>query len=175
MKHRLSWLFGLGLTSILLLVAATPAGAAGPSQIDGVQTLVTYNDPYNPADDVFWMDGYGSGRPALIGYWYIRSFVLGVFTPSGVITGTGTEEFVGCYDANGDRQCGTAEPSGSLQLSYQATVKLDPLTFTQVLGRCHHPITGGTGDFEGATGVLRFKDDPANGCSYYSGHFTLDG
>ena len=48
-------------------------------------------------------------------------------------------------------------------------------TFAQEHGRCHHPITGGTGDFAGATGVLRFKDDPVAGCSYYSGHLTLGG
>jgi hypothetical protein len=121
------------------------------------------------------MDGYGGGRPALIGLWYTQTFVVGVVTPSGVVTATGTEEFVGCLDANGDRSCGGSEPSGTLELTYMYSGKFDPVTFATQHGRCHHPITGGTGDFEGATGVLRFKEDPDAGCSYYAGHLTLGG
>ena len=43
------------------------ASAAGTTQVDGIQTLVSLGDPFDPADDVYWMDGYGDGRPALIG------------------------------------------------------------------------------------------------------------
>ena len=121
------------------------------------------------------MSGYGDGRPALIGWWRTTSFQLGVITPSGVVTGTGTEEFEGCLDANGDASCSGSEPAGTLRFSFESSAKYDLITFAQQHGRCHHPITGGTGDFAGASGVLRFTDDPVAGCSYYSGHLTLVG
>jgi hypothetical protein len=176
MKRRIAWLLTVsGLAVVTALGAAATAAADGTSQVDGIQTLVSLGDPFDPTDDVFWMDGYGDGRPALIGYWYTRSWEPGVFTPAGVVTGTGTEEFVGCLDADGDRSCGVSDPAGTLSMSYGFSGKYDPVTFAQHHGRCHHPITGGTGDFAGATGVFRFKDDPVAGCSYYSGHVTLGG
>ena len=173
MNRRNSWLAVVVLAAASALAATGAFAATGNMQVDGIQTTVTLGDPEDATDDVFWMDGNGGGKPGLIGYWYTRTLEYGVFTPSGVLTATGTEEFDGCLDANGDRACGASEPKGTLQLRFQATIKLDPLTFVQIQGRCHHPITGGTGDFEGATGSIRFKDDPAAGCSYYSGHIAL--
>ena len=169
------------LTSMLVAVsgaavlAATAATAAGTTQVDGVQTPVEIGDPFDPTDDAWAMAGYGDGRPALIGTWYTRTFELGVATASGVVTASGTEEFVGCLDADGDGSCGASEPTGTLALSFRFSGKYDPVTFAQQHGRCHHPITGGTGDFAGARGVLRFKDDPETGCAYYTGHLTLGG
>ena len=58
-------------------------GRPGATQVDGIQTLVSVGDPFDPADDVYWMDGYGDGRPALIGCWRTTSFLLGVLTPVG--------------------------------------------------------------------------------------------
>jgi hypothetical protein len=176
MERQMAWLLAVtALIGAAALVVVRSAPAAGTSQVDGIQTLVSLGDPIDPTDDVFWLDGHGGGAPGLIGYWYTRTFEPGVFTPSGVATATGTEEFVGCLDANGDRSCGGSEPAGTLLMSYRFSGKYDPVTFAQQHGRCHHPITGGTGDFAGATGVFRFKDDPATGCSYYSAHVTLGG
>jgi hypothetical protein len=157
------------------LAAAGGASAAGTTQVDGIQTVVSLGDPFDATDDVYWNDGYGGGAPALIGFWYTRTFELGVFTPSGVLTGTGTEEFVGCLDADGDRACDAGEPQGTLWFAFESSAKYDPFTFAQAHGRCHHVITSGTGGFLGATGQVRFKDDPAKGCSYYSGHVVLGG
>jgi hypothetical protein len=175
MKLRIMWLAVVVLGVAASFVASGTAWASGTTQVDGIQTLASIGDPFDPADDVYWMDGYGGGRPGLIGWWRTTSFQLGVFTPSGVVTGTGTEEFEGCLDANGDKTCGGSEPAGTLRFSFESSAKFDPVTFEQQHGRCHHPITGGTGDFAGATGVLRFTDDPVTGCSYYSGHLTLGG
>ena len=173
MNHRHTWLALAVLAAASALAATSAFAATGTTQVDGKQTTITLGNPDDPTDDVFWMEGNGGGAPGLIGYWYTRSLVYGVFTPSGVLTATGTEEFVGCLDANGDRSCGTSEPRGTLWMKFQATIKVDPLTFVQIQGRCHHPITSGTGDFANATGMVRFKDDPAAGCSYYSGHISL--
>jgi len=158
-----------------LATAATGAAARGNTQVDGVMALVSLGDPFDPTDDVYSMDGYGGGAAALVGLWYTRTFELGVFTPSGVVTGTGTEEFVGCLDDDGDGSCGAAEPWGTLWFAYESSAKYDPVTFAQFHGRCHHVITSGTGDFAGASGQVRFKDDPETGCSYYSGHVALGG
>lgn len=175
MKRHITWLAFVVLGVAAALAGTGAASAAGTSQVDGIQTLVSLGDPNDPADDVYWMDGHGGGRPALIGTWKTKTFVFGVLTPSGVVTATGTEEFDGCLDANGDRSCGASEPAGLLWFSFQFSGKFDPVTFAQQHGRCHHPITAGTGGFAGATGVLRFKDDPVAGCAYYSGHLTLEG
>ena len=172
MKRHPAWLL-VALVVAGALTATGTAGAGTTTQVDGIQTLISLGDPNDPTDDVAWMDGYGGGRPALIGFWYTRTFAFGVLTPSGVVTARGTEEFVGCLDANGDRSCGASEPSGSLRLSFEFSGKFDPATFAEIHGRCHHPITGGTDDFAGATGVFRFKDDPVAGCAYYSGHLKL--
>ena len=99
-----------------------------------------------------------------------------MLTPSGVVTGTGTEEFEGCLDANGDAKLRRRRSRRArLWFSFESSAKYDLATFAEQHGRCHHPITGGTGDFAGATGVFRFKDDPVAGCAYYSGHVTLGG
>jgi hypothetical protein len=174
-KRQIATLAVTALVTVAALVVTGTAAANGTTQADGVMTLVSLGDPFDPTDDVYWMDGYGGGAAALIGYWYTRTFELGVFTPSGVLTATGTEEFVGCLDADGDRSCDAAEPAGTLWFAYESSAKYDTVTFAQLLGRCHHSITGGTGDFVGATGEFHIKDDPEAGCSYYSGHVTLGG
>jgi hypothetical protein len=175
--RRIIIMLAIAALAVAAGVTATGAAAAGAGtiQVDGVQTLVSIGDPYDPADDLYWMAGYGGGRPGLVGWWRTTSFRYGVLTPSGVVTGTGTEEFDGCLDANGDGTCGLSEPTGTLTFAFEFSGKYDPITFAQQHGRCHHPVTGGTGSFDGATGVLRFTDDPATGCSYYSGHVTLGG
>ena len=111
MRRQILWLVAVMAIATSALVAAGGAAATGMTQVDGIQTLVSGGDPLDPTDDVFRMDGYGGGQPALVGYWYTRSFVLGVVTPSGVLTSTGTEEFVGCLDANGNpwRRIGPSE------------------------------------------------------------------
>jgi len=89
MKRHITW-FALVLVAIAASLAATGAASAGgATQVDGVQTLVSLGDPFDPADDVYWMAGYGDGRPALIGRWRTTSFQFGVFTPSGCRDGDG--------------------------------------------------------------------------------------
>ena len=66
------------------------------------------------------------------------------------------------------------DPSGKLRFSfrYWAQFAGDAL----VWGSCLHPITGGTGAFAGATGVLAMVDSPTpQGVkTSYIGHVTLN-
>jgi hypothetical protein len=48
------------------------------------------------------------------------------------------------------------------------------VTGAELHGRCQHPIISGSGDFEGASGVITFKDDVTNGTSLYRGHVKLN-
>jgi hypothetical protein len=160
----------LAVGAALLVVAAATlvsAAAAGVTQTSGVMAVVDAGDPLDVTDDVTAVRG------DLIGLWWTTTFELGVATPSGVVTGSGTERFDGCLDANGNGRCDAADPTGSLHLAFTYSGKFDPGTFALLHGRCHHPVTGGTGGFEGATGVIQMRDDPETGCTYYRGHLTL--
>ena len=122
-------------TALVVVAAATLASAAtaGTRQTSGVMAVVDVGDPFDVTDDVtqVWGD--------LIGFWWTTSFDLGVATRSGVVTGSGTERFDGCLDANGNGTCDPADPSGSLYLTFTYAAKFDPTTFALLHGRCHHP------------------------------------
>ena len=155
--------------ALLVVAAATLASAAsaGVRQASGAMAVVDAGDPLDVTDDVtqVWGD--------LIGFWWTTSFDLGVATRSGVVTGSGTERFDGCLDANRNGACDGGDPSGSLYLTFTYSGKFDPETFALLHGRCHHPITRGTQGFEGATGVIQMRDDPETGCTYYRGHLAF--
>ena len=123
MKRHITW-FALVLVAIAASLAATGAASAGgATQVDGVQTLVSLGDLSDPADDVYWMAGYGAGRPALIGRWRTTSFQLGVFTPSGVVTGTGTEGFtaVATIRSRAAQAASPGPPAGSTSRTIRST------------------------------------------------------
>lgn len=173
MYRRFAGKVALAVVSVGLLVVGA-ASAGSTFQVRGVQSPNGSAQGCGPG--VLGMTGNGPGLGAgLIGCWTILTAPSFVVTPSGVVVGTGTEEFVGCLDLAGDGRCGIEDRSGTLRFSMNYSVKYDPAFTALQHGRCHHPITGGSGGFEGATGVLRFKDDPATGCSYYSGHLSLTG
>ena len=77
MKRQITWLAIVVLVVAASLAATGAASAAGTTQVDGIQTLVSLGVLDDPADDLYWMDGYGGGRPALIGYWQTKTFVFG--------------------------------------------------------------------------------------------------
>lgn len=140
-------------------------GAAGAS--NGAVALSGTQTPVDPANGVYRMDG------DLMGDWYTTSFNVVGFTPSGALRGTGTELFVGCYDADGSGACDGADPAGTMTFSFTYTGRFDMATGALQHGRCHHPITGGTAGFANASGVLNFHDDPVTGCSSYKGNIRL--
>ena len=70
----------------------------------------------------------------------------------------GTELFVGCLDQNRNHSCGGSDPSGTIDFSYIYWAQLDPTTLALESAGCVHPVAGGTGGFDGATGTLVMND-----------------
>lgn len=158
MQGKLSLVAAVAALAVFLWVGA--ALAAGTTQVSGVQQPTA-------TPGVYTMTG------SLIGVWTTTSIVATVITPSGVINGSGTEQFDGCLDADRNGACGVSEPTGQLFFSFTYSTKYDTFSWAEIHGRCHHPVTGGGGDFAGATGVLDFHDDPVTGCASYNGHISL--
>ncbi len=80
----------------------------------------------------------------LQGCWWIDT--MDVKPTRGTFLATGSEHFTGWI---GSRY-------GTLYTTYTFTAQYDG--DTELHGRCHHPVVGGTGDFAGITGVLNFTD-----------------
>jgi hypothetical protein len=161
------------LTSGIAFLGTASASAA-TFKVAGVQSA-----PVTSAicpDQTSGMSAYTMAG-GLVGCWYTDTSVINPAqpngTPGGTVQATGTEHFVGCLDLNADGACDTGDPYGTLEFSYQFSGKFDPVTGAEIHGRCQHPITSGSGDFAGATGVITFKDDVANGTSLYRGHISL--
>ena len=83
----------------------------------------------------------------------------------GAYNETGTETFVGRYNG----------APGTFETTYRFTAKYTDCAnlVGEIVGRCQHPITAGSGEgvFEGVTGRLDFKDDIEMGNFPYRGHF----
>jgi hypothetical protein len=161
------------MKKIKVVVAAAAlgvlAGVGGVNAVDASQGAVVVRGTQTPVGNGFSYTMSGD----LIGDWYTTSFDPLGFTPSGALRGAGTELFVGCFDANGNRACDGQDPSGTMTFEFTYTGRFDTTTGALLHGRCHHPVTGGTGGFAGASGVLSFHDDPVTGCSSYQGNLRL--
>jgi Protein of unknown function (DUF3224) len=145
--------------AVLALASAGGATAAdqGTVQVSGIQSPVTAGPCWDAsAVASFTMTG------DLTGCWYLDAFTCRA-QPSGTVECSGYEHFVGSI---GDR-------SGTLYFANDFTGKFDFSTFTEIHGRCHHPILSGDGGFTGATGSLDFKDDVTTGCASYRGHIAF--
>ena len=154
--------FALVVAASMLAVLAMPA-SAGTTQVSGIGVFNTECQPPvgSPPVDL------GDYPPieltgSLYGCWYtyVSDFRL---HPSGTYQETGTETFVGCLNGSA---CGT------FNTMYTFTAKFTP-EFAEIHGRCQHAITGGTGAFTNASGVILFKDDVVNLLFNYRGHINL--
>jgi hypothetical protein len=83
----------------------------------------------------------------------------------GAYSETGTETFVGRYNG----APGTFETTYLYTGTYTDCANLAG----QIVGRCQHPITTGSGEgvFEGVAGRLDMRDDVETGSFSYRGHF----
>ncbi len=129
--------------------APSPALAGGATQISGV----AFFDDRGDCDDP---EGEGADFALIMPedlegclYTFVQSAES---SPSGTYRETGTELFVGS----------TSEGAGTFETTYRFEAKYEDVTdpATEIFGRCQHPIVkgSGTGDFEGVTGILFFKD-----------------
>jgi hypothetical protein len=110
-------------------------------------------------------------RGGLRGRWQVTSFKRLATTP--LFRAKGTELFRGCLDVRHDGHC-SGDPKGNLRFKfrYWADFASDG---SLVWGSCWHPITGGTGDFAGAQGVLTMVDTPTRhgATTHWTGNVTL--
>ena len=92
-------------------------------------------------------------------------------SPSGTYREEGRELFVGTYNG----QFGTFWTTYKFEAKYEGCAENGSPLGAEILGRCQHPIieNSGTGDFEGVTGRLDFKDDIEAGNFPYRGHLRF--
>lgn len=149
--HRMNVvLLALATTVMVVLTAIPAAGAASSSKtyrVQGTQTFV---------DSTHYDMHPIPGRSGLHGAWTTTSVthekVVGPYYFS-----AGTEQFDGCIDANGSDSCSQGEPAGQLFFDFVFWGRFDE-NGAEIEGGCVHPITGGTGDFTHATGLVTMRD-----------------
>ncbi len=150
------------VTAVLFIGPAGIASAGGATQISG--TTGDFGCDAPPA-------GFASVDYFIPIVGDLQGCIYGHVTrsrehPSGTYQEVADEVFVGSW---GDRE-------GSFEMTEVFTAKFGADTLTGgFFGRCKHPIVAGsgTGDFEGVTGRLDFKDDVDAGTADYQGHLRF--
>ena len=135
--------------SLSTAAAATTAAAGAPVSVDvsGTQTVI---------DEAA---GTSAMQGSLVGTWYTTKFVPR-YASSSQFVASGKELFVGCLDSNANGSCDTKEPAGELKFTFMFWASFDPATGALLHGNCVHPITGGSGSFRKAAGVIFMEDTP---------------
>ena len=157
-------------------VLVAPADAAAQQQNQQVRgmsffviTETCFGLQLHPPADGWGLDGCLS----------VQTVTETRMSPSGVYQEYGTERFEGSMVYSED---GVVDEStrvdGTFDTAYLITSKWAgaPFVSEQFHGRCQHPITSGTGGFEGLTGRLDFKDTIVGGVAVefpYRGHIAL--
>jgi len=146
------------LAAAATLVVAASATAATTYRVSGEQIVVDATT------------GQTVMRGSLIGDWGYTS--SNEIATSPIYHASGTELFSGCLDVRLDGRC-KGDPSGTLSFSFDYWALFNERGL--VWGTCTHPVTGGTGAFDGAAGVLAMVDSPTkHGVqSAYIGTLTL--
>lgn len=166
---KLSTMMVVIALSILTALAA-PVSAGGTTQISGDGVVLGFGAACGPDGETSDPNGVTIELTAgdLVGCWFTDEITYFQQNPSGTVQERGRETFKVYNDDD--------ELVGSFNTTYKFTGKFLP-DFTEVHGRCQHPIVAGsgTGIFEGVTGRVDFKDiDPENGLGIleYRGHIT---
>jgi len=144
--------------AVAMLAFVATAGAATHS-VSG--RLITVNENA----------GKYNVRGGLIGRWRITSYKRLATSP--IYRAKGTEHFKGCLNVHRGHGC-AGEESGTLSFRFRYWARFRT-NGSLVWGSCWHPVTGGTGDFAGATGVLTMVDTATqHGVkTRYTGNVTL--
>lgn len=154
------------MSSVAFMGFVSPALADGAVQISGMGEFAA---PGECSDIVTDADGDAADFALkLTGdlggclYTFVDAFRC---DPSGTYHESGTELYVAD---------GSAGDEGTFRTTYRFTAKYDdcPNFGGQQHGRCQHPIAEGTGtgDYEGVSGRLDFKDNVDAGNFSYRGH-----
>jgi len=154
------------LALTIALVAAKDGSAAPSPELAGGATQISGLGVYAEGDDCVDPEGEGADYALVLDgdlqgclYTFVETAVS---SPSGTYRETGTELFV------------ASDGSGTFETTYRFEAKYEDVTdpATEIFGRCQHPIVkgSGTGDFEGVSGRLDFKDDIEAGNFPYRGH-----
>jgi len=136
-------MLAVALAAALLLVTALAASAAaagrGATTVRGTQLAAG-----TCANGGYAMTG------SFEGCWWIDTFETKSDPDKAHYVATGTEHFTGWL--------GSA--FGTFFTTYRFTAKTDGPwpTSAEIHGRCHHPVTEGTGAFAGISGELSFHD-----------------
>jgi hypothetical protein len=95
----------------------------------------------------------------LVGEWVAYPRTPPLHNTKTLYSEAGVEMFSGCIDRNGDGKCGKRDHRGEMYAVYLYWASFD-FEGNLIKGQCVHPITGGTGDFVGARGVINMVDTP---------------
>jgi hypothetical protein len=150
----------LVVASLAALALAAPAVAKTTTYpVSGKQTVV------DEQAGTYKMAG------GLVGDWAFTSFIELAKTP--FYKAKGTEHFSGCLDRGRDGSCAN-DPTGTLDFDFRYWAQFAGESL--VWGACWHPVTGGTGAFKGASGVIVMADTPTGAgkvTTDYIGSITL--
>jgi hypothetical protein len=148
---------------------AVPAGSSHASHARTVHVRGTLT-PVDVAQGTY--DVHGD----LVGRWTTPTFVP-IYESVALSVAKGTEGFKGCLDRRRQNgQCGSRERSGDLRFEFIQWTTANSRTGAFIEGRCVHAITGGTGDFAGARGLLTMQDLPVGNAirTTYQGDVVLN-
>lgn len=137
--RRLGVILGAAMVIALAVPATASAAGSGATTVRGTQLAAGSCE-----------DGGYAMTGSLEGCWWIDTFETKSDPDKSHYVATGTEHFTGCLGS----VCGT------FFTTYRFTAKTDGPwpTSAEVHGRCHHPVTGGTDAFAGASGEISFRD-----------------
>jgi hypothetical protein len=151
MTKKLSWVAAIAAAAVasLALAAATAGATTTPTSVAvaGTQTVV---------DEAA---GTAAMHGSLVGTWQTTKFVPR-YQSASEFAATGKELFTGCLDTNQNGACDAREPAGSLKFTFMYWASFDPSSGALLHGSCVHPVTGGSGSFRGAHGILHMEDTP---------------
>lgn len=172
MVRRTAVVAALALACTTVGVGLIPSaeGAGNTSKTYRVQGV---QQPVGDSIDLYTVKS-DKGRPGLVGDWALTR-THKVLSALPWYFETGTEQFTGCLDVNGDNRCRGREPAGQISFDYAAWVKFD-LNGAELTGGCWHQITGGTRAFTNVQGLVTMTDTPrADGSilTTYRGSVTL--
>jgi hypothetical protein len=150
--------------------AVASAGRAAGDQAVEVVSVRGTQVPINVDRGTYEMRG------DLVGTWFILTTKVLHSSPT-LFVSAGKERFRGCLDADGDGRCRRSEPSGVMRFGYLYWASFDRQG-DLIRGQCVHAVTGGSGEFRGARGVIRMFDRPVAGGEVrttYRGRLVLGG